>query len=292
MRAFSRGHVYLFAVWRPSEGQPRSSGGACRSARLAYARYRLWCLAGSRQMSVASLPGYSVYKGGRACCVSNAPIMFVMGARIITLLGSLCLSVSFVASQCGFGARIHTWLFSQLVQAYSGGGAHRRGMRSRARKLTHCLTHSIDMRCWGRPLAEPAARWPRCPAPRCVCCAPRQRAAPARAAYLRPALRAQGEEETSSANYGSTSRGAGTTENTSPQDGGPSGSPPAEEEVPEKGAAAADDLRDLAAKGLCAPLWRTNQPLQPVRAQPLPCQVWSSNSPVAAPGCCAPGKCL
>ena len=76
----------------------------------------------------------------------------------------------------------------------------------------------------------------------------------------------QGEEETSSANYGSTSRGAATTEGTSPQDGGPSGSPPAEEEAPEKGAAAADDLRDLAAKGLCAPLWRTNQPLQPVCA--------------------------
>ena len=77
--------------------------------------------------------------------------------------------------------------------------------------------------------------------------------------------RLQGEEETSSANYGSTSRGGGTTENTSPQDGGPSGSPPADEEAPEKGAAAADDLRDLAAKGLCAPLWRTNQPLQPAR---------------------------
>lgn len=77
----------------------------------------------------------------------------------------------------------------------------------------------------------------------------------------------QGEEETSSANYGSNSRGAATTEGTSPQDCGPSGSPPAEEEAPEKGAAAADDLRDLAAKGLCAPLWRTNQPLQPVCAR-------------------------
>ncbi|KAK9841774.1 hypothetical protein WJX81_002131 [Elliptochloris bilobata] len=80
-------------------------------------------------------------------------------------------------------------------------------------------------------------------------------------------MQPKGEEETSSANYGSTSRGAATTEGTSPQDGGPSGSPPAEEEAPEKGAAAADDLRDLAAKGLCAPLWRTNRPLQPGMAE-------------------------
>ncbi len=37
-----------------------------------------------------------------------------------------------------------------------------------------------------------------------------------------------------------------------------------EEEANKKDTAAADDLRELAAKGVCAPLWRTNQPVQPV----------------------------
>ena len=39
-----------------------------------------------------------------------------------------------------------------------------------------------------------------------------------------------------------------------------------EEEANKKDTAAADDLRELAAKGVCAPLWRTNQPVQPVSA--------------------------
>ena len=49
-----------------------------------------------------------------------------------------------------------------------------------------------------------------------------------------------------------------------------------EEEANKKDTAAADDLRELAAKGVCAPLWRTNQPVQPVQppssqhAAPLP----------------------
>ena len=38
-----------------------------------------------------------------------------------------------------------------------------------------------------------------------------------------------------------------------------------EEEANKKDTAAADDLRELAAKGVCAPLWRTNQPVQPVQ---------------------------
>ena len=38
-----------------------------------------------------------------------------------------------------------------------------------------------------------------------------------------------------------------------------------EEEANKKDTAAADDLRELSAKGVCAPLWRTNQPVQPVR---------------------------
>lgn len=38
-----------------------------------------------------------------------------------------------------------------------------------------------------------------------------------------------------------------------------------EEEANRKDTSAADDLRELAAKGVCAPLWRTNQPVQPVR---------------------------
>ena len=42
--------------------------------------------------------------------------------------------------------------------------------------------------------------------------------------------------------------------------------PPEGEETNKKDAAAADDLRELAAKGVCAPLWRTSQPVQPVRA--------------------------
>lgn len=37
-----------------------------------------------------------------------------------------------------------------------------------------------------------------------------------------------------------------------------------EEDANKKDTAAADDLRELAAKGVCAPLWRTNQPVQPV----------------------------
>ncbi|CAL5227483.1 g10461 [Coccomyxa viridis] len=36
-----------------------------------------------------------------------------------------------------------------------------------------------------------------------------------------------------------------------------------EEDANKKDTAAADDLRELAAKGVCAPLWRTNQPVQP-----------------------------
>jgi len=37
-----------------------------------------------------------------------------------------------------------------------------------------------------------------------------------------------------------------------------------EEEANRKDSSAADDLRELAAKGVCAPLWRTNLPVQPV----------------------------
>ena len=49
-----------------------------------------------------------------------------------------------------------------------------------------------------------------------------------------------------------------------------------EEDANKKDTAAADDLRELAAKGVCAPLWRTNQPVQPVKppsrlySRPLP----------------------
>ena len=43
-----------------------------------------------------------------------------------------------------------------------------------------------------------------------------------------------------------------------------------EEEANKKDTAAADDLRELAAKGVCAPLWRTNQPVQPVSRPCLP----------------------
>ena len=42
-----------------------------------------------------------------------------------------------------------------------------------------------------------------------------------------------------------------------------------EEEANKKDTAAADDLRELAAKGVCAPLWRTNQPVQPVKPSSL-----------------------
>ncbi len=43
-----------------------------------------------------------------------------------------------------------------------------------------------------------------------------------------------------------------------------------EEEANKKDTAAADDLRELAAKGVCAPLWRTNQPVQPVSRPCMP----------------------
>jgi hypothetical protein len=86
------------------------------------------------------------------------------------------------------------------------------------------------------------------------------------------------EEETSSANYGSSRQGtpsASLAEAAQGEAGGQAGGmlapvismePPEGEETNKKDAAAADDLRELAAKGVCAPLWRTSQPVQPVSA--------------------------
>lgn len=91
----------------------------------------------------------------------------------------------------------------------------------------------------------------------------------------------QVEDETSSANYGSSnlstpqaSHAEGSPENNNQQQrsilpGAPSlgrgDQDQLEEDTNKKDTAAADDLRELAAKGVCAPLWRTNQPVQPVR---------------------------
>ncbi len=95
---------------------------------------------------------------------------------------------------------------------------------------------------------------------------------------------AQVKEETSSANHGSSSLGTpapsvmeGETHMEAAHQvaSGPVGSTlyggredQPEEEANRKDTSAADDLRELAAKGVCAPLWRTNQPVQPVRRQP------------------------
>lgn len=90
----------------------------------------------------------------------------------------------------------------------------------------------------------------------------------------------QVKEETSSANHGSSSLGTpapshleGNTQTDAAHQlaSGAGGSTlygredQHEEEANRKDSSAADDLRELAAKGVCAPLWRTNQPVQPVR---------------------------
>ncbi|BDA41077.1 hypothetical protein COCOBI_01-7320 [Coccomyxa sp. Obi] len=91
------------------------------------------------------------------------------------------------------------------------------------------------------------------------------------------------KEETSSANHGSSSLGTpapsyleGETRTDAAQQiaSGAGGSTvfgredQHEEEANRKDSSAADDLRELAAKGVCAPLWRTNQPVQPGTAEP------------------------
>lgn len=92
---------------------------------------------------------------------------------------------------------------------------------------------------------------------------------------------AQVKEETSSANHGSSSLGTSAPSHREGETrmeaahqvaSGPGGSTlyggrgdVIEEEANRKDTSAADDLRELAAKGVCAPLWRTNQPVQPVR---------------------------
>jgi hypothetical protein len=101
----------------------------------------------------------------------------------------------------------------------------------------------------------------------------------------------QAEDETSSANYGSSNLGTpqGTNMDGPPMDsahqqqqGGLASVPSLstrtepdhmDEEANKKDTAAADDLRELAAKGVCAPLWRTNQPVQPVRHTPATLRV-------------------
>ena len=98
----------------------------------------------------------------------------------------------------------------------------------------------------------------------------------------------QYEDETSSANYGSSNHGTPSRRHTegahgeavqqqigtgqgcmyqlqsagSMQDPGDFGD--FGDDASRKDSAAADDLRELAAKGVCAPLWRTSQPVQPV----------------------------
>ena len=97
----------------------------------------------------------------------------------------------------------------------------------------------------------------------------------------------QVEEETSSANYGSSRQETPSASHADALGGDAGGhagggsmlpgmvsvEQPSEgatgEETNKKDAAAADDLRELAAKGVCAPLWRTSQPVQPVRGNPI-----------------------